>query len=192
MANLQVKKLAKTTRSSYWGRFKVDTTWDATNVSDLIQRVVAATMGTSLAQFLVAMANPYMTDEIVQRFAYEGDSKSGNWAPLSDTTQRIREAMGFSPDGPINERDGELLDFMINSRDYIAGDDWAMMQLPGDPPSFALEQKLLHAQQGAHDNGLFPGAQTPPRPVLATGPDDMMTLLKLLQVHVMAQIAMGI
>lgn len=189
MAEFSKVKLSKTKRAQNWGQYWVETEWDPTAVGRVLDKILEATSGSSLATFMTAAANPYITDEIIQRFAYYGDDKSGNWPGLSDATQRIREAMGIDGSDPINEREGELLDFVINSRVFAAGSDWAMMTLPGDPPSYELEQKLRHAQQGTSTNPLIPGAVTPPRPVLATGPDDMATLLVLLQEYIIVRVA---
>lgn len=187
-----VAKLAKSKNASYWGRYHVTTEWDPTAVDRTLQTIAEATSGGSLMGFLQVAANPYMTDEMVQRFAYEGDSKSGNWAPLTEATQKIREALGYDGSDPINERDGELMEFVLYSRVWLGGSDWATVTMPGDPPSYELEQKLQHAQMGAQSNPMIPGAVTPPRPVLATGADDMAALLVMLQQWIINRVAMGL
>lgn len=192
MAEFSRTKLAKSKRSQNWGQFWVETEWDPTAVGRVLDKVNEAVTGGSLMTFLELAANPYMTDEIVERFAYYGDDKSGNWAPLSDATVQIREALGYDGTDPINEREGDLLDFVVHSRVWAGGNDWAMFTMPGDPPSFELEQKLQHAQMGSSDNALIPGAVTPPRPVLATGESDMATLLVMLQEYIITRVAAGI
>lgn len=192
MAEFSSIKLSKSKRASNWGQFWVETEWDPTAVGRVLDKVDEATSGGSLMTFLQVAANPYMTDELVDRFAYYGDNKSGNWAPLAESTQRIREALGYDGSDPINERDGELLEFVLYSRVWAGGGDWAMFTMPGDPPSFELEQKLQHAQLGAENNPLIDGAVTPPRPVLATGADDMAALLVMLQQYIITRVAAGI
>lgn len=185
-------KLSKSKKASNWGQFWVETEWDPTAVGRVMDKIFEATSGPSLMSFMHVVANPYMTDEIIDRFAVYGDQKSGNWPDLADATIQIRESLGFDGSDPINEREGELLDFVANSRVWAGGADWVMMSLPGDPPSFELEQKLQHAQQGTSTNPLIPNAVTPPRPVLATGPDDMEALLKLLQEFIIFRVAGGL
>lgn len=192
MADATVVKLKQPRTTGVWGIFSVTTDWDTFQTESMLSRTLRAVSGPSLATWLAGPVDGYFKDEIIDRFAFEGDDKSGQWAPLSDTTNRIREALGFPADDPINERTGELLEFVVQSREYMAGDDWAMMELPGDPDSFALEQKLTHAQLGASDNPLFPGSTTPPRPVLAVDPMDMEILLRMLQMHVMESVAAGL
>lgn len=175
-----------------WGAFEITTEWDTMATESLLSRTLRAVSGPSLAAWLTGPVDMYFKDDVIERFAFEGDNKSGDWAPLTETTERIRDALGFPPSDPINERTGELLDFVLNSREYMGGDDWAGMNIPGDPDSAALEAKMIHAQQGAVDNALFPGATTPPRPVLAVDPTDMALLLQMLQMHVINFIAVGL
>lgn len=192
LADATVTKLSGNPRATYWGRFAVTTDWDTYQTETMLSRVMRSVGAPSLAAWLAGPVDAYMTDEIVDRFAYEGDNKSGDWAPLAETTRRIREELGFPGSNPINERTGELLDFVMNSREHVAGTDWAMMQIPGDPGQSELERKLRHAQQGAADNPRFPGSVTPPRPVLAVDPTDMEILLKMLEMHVMESVAAGL
>lgn len=192
MATANIVSLKSPAKSSTWGIFNVTTDWQTLEVESLLSRTLRAVSGPSLAAWLAGPVDGYFKDEIIDRFAFEGDDKSGDWAPLTETTNRIRETLGFPADDPINERTGELLDFVVNSREYMGGSEWAGMNIPGDPDNFALEQKLLHAQQGAADNPMFPGSTTPPRPVLAVDPTDMEILLKMLQMHVITAVAAGL
>jgi hypothetical protein len=178
--------------SGFWGIFRVDLEWQDSSVGRIISQIQWAVSGVALGSFLASMADPYMQDQIIGRFAIEGDKDSGPWDPLAPTTERIRDNLGFPPDHPINERTGELLRFVLYNRDFSSGSDWASMDIPGDPDSAQLEAKLRHAQMGAEDNVLFPGSYTPPRPVLAVGPDDMEILLKMLELHVMHRAVAGL
>ncbi len=192
MADVTIGKLSGSPRATYWGRFMVTTDWDTYRTETMLTRVMRAVGPLSLESWLSGPVSGYFADEIVDRFAFGGDDKSGDWAPLSETTQRIRRELGFPGSDPINERTGELLEFVAGNREYMAGGDWAMMQIPGDPDSRDLENKLLHAQQGAQVNPRFPGAVTPPRPVLAVDETDMMLLLRMLEMYVMESVAAGL
>ena len=192
LADATVGKLSSSPRAAYWGKFLVTTDWDAYRSEAMLNSVMRAVGPTSLLSWLSGPADGYMTDEIVDRFAYEGDDKSGDWLPLTESTRRIREDLGFPGSNPINERTGGLLDFVMHSRDYISGSNWAGMEIPGDPGQVDLERKLLHAQRGATENPRFPGAITPPRPVLAVDESDMESLLKILEMHIMESVAAGI
>jgi len=187
MATLNVDRIPKSPRAANWGYFSIEV--DSTDVDGVLDHLGRALDATSLLLFLRESADPYFQEEILMRFAFEGDAKSGDWERLSPTTQRIRSALGYGGDGPINERTGELLEFAVYHRDFMFGPDWASMSVPGDPTTDSVKDKLEHAQMGTSDNPLFPGAYTPPRPVLATDESDMMMLLKMLEMHIMKQLA---
>jgi hypothetical protein len=193
VAGVGIIKLSSHPRAAYWGRFLVTTTWQTFNTQTMLNRVNRAIGGASLATWMQTMAIPYFQDEIVDRFAYEGDDRSGEWAPLKDSTNRIREALGYPPEHPINERTGEMLEWLASSGEFIMGLNSAIGTIPGDAPSDILAQKFRTAQMGTNENRMIPGAHTPPRPVLAVSPaEDMAILLKGLQVHIMQHIAAGL
>ncbi len=190
MMPVNIDRLTKSPRAAQWGYFSVLT--DATEVGELLAATWAALSGPSLAVFLETMASEYFTEEIIDRFAYEGDDASGDWAPLADSTRRIREALGYPGSNPINERTQELLKFVAFHREFGVGPNMGFMDVPGKPDTQSVEAKLRTAQQGSSNNPLFPGATTPPRPVLATNAGDMVNLLRLLEIYLMQRIAAAI
>ena len=153
-------------------------------VDRLVDAVNDAVSGPSLAVWLEGSAHDHFEHEIVNRFAYEGDRKSGPWEPLHDATIDIRHALGVPGPGPINIRDQGLFDFVTTSRDTHFGDTWATMDLPGNPPDDTTRAKLTTAQRGSNNNPLGYGP-TNPRPVLAVDESDMASLLIRLETHIM-------
>lgn len=188
-APIRVDRISSSPRATYRGRYGVHV--DISEPMNMMARSMQAVSAPSLMAFLSTVGDEYFTEEIVDRFAYEGDNKSGNWQPLSDSTVRIREALGYPGSNPINERTQELLNFVAFNREYYGGSNWAMMSVPGSAKNTSVEAKLKTAQHGTTVNPLFPGAHTPPRPVLAVDESDMAALLTMLQVHIMQQIAGG-
>jgi hypothetical protein len=144
----------------------------------------------SLEWWLDEKAHPYFQEDIVQRFAYEGDRKSGQWPPLTEATHRIRRELGYTEDD-INRRSNKLLEFVAEDYDTAVTQDMAVMNVPGDPPDALTARKLETAQLGSDDNprGFAP---TPPRPVLAE-PDqvDVAFLLESLMFHVSDMVTGG-
>lgn len=162
--------------------------------ADIDRMVDTAAMGLSpqgLDQFLSTDAHDFFADEILMRFAYEGDAASGDWERLTDATQNIRSHAGYPADGPINERSGDLLRFLTQNLDVTQLPDGAVMQIPGDA-SGEMERKIRHAQVGAKvgENPLFPNSSTPARPVLAVDEDDLLMVLTLLERHIMGSMGM--
>lgn len=186
MLPVDIERLTRSPRAANWGYFSI--TVDSVQVGDMLAAALQAISGPSLLVFLEEMASEYFTEEIIDRFAFEGDDASGDWAPLEESTQRIREALGYSGDHPINERTQELLNFVAFHRDFMSGPQSAVMSVPGEPNSQSIEAKLRTAQQGSINNPMFPGAVTPPRPVLAYNAGDMANLLKLLELYLMQRI----
>lgn len=154
---------------------------------DEVLRIVRESVGQlSLMAFLETTATEFFQDDIESRFEEEGDPKSGYWAPLADATIDIRRADGWG-DGPINERTGELKDFMLGEYEVFGGPMWAEMNVPGTPSDPITARKLKTAQQGSNDNPLGYGP-TPARPVLAVSEMDLWTLTGLLSMHIIGQI----
>lgn len=150
----------------------------------------SAVSGPSLYRFLDTTASLYFQEEIGLRFAYEGDSKSGDWPDLADSTNEIRSALGFPPITPINIRTGDLENWLTTSYDVTVGPMSASMDLPGPAPDAILAKKLETAQRGesAGDNPFPNAGSTPPRPVLAVDETDLAELVVLLQGHIVAYI----
>jgi hypothetical protein len=155
-------------------------------VDTLLRATIRAASPVSL-QFFGEKVADYLEGRVVNRFAVEGDSASGNWQPLRPTTERIRASMGYGPDGPINMRTDELFRWAAYTAD--------VEQLPGvgvqvtKPDVNSMGEvalaKLKTAQKGNDNNVMLPGAVTPPRPVVALDSSDTVRIMKMLQIHIM-------
>jgi hypothetical protein len=163
---------------------------DSFETQAMLSFAMVAVSGPSLAGFLDDKAANWLHEEIGLRFAYEGDRKSGDWPRLQESTNQIREALGFPADTPINIRTGDLEEFVTTAHDVTQGPMSASMDLPGDVPDPVLAKKLRTAQQGASSGeNPFPGTgPTPPRPVLAVDETDMVELLARLEAHIVTQV----
>lgn len=165
------------------------------NVKNVLQFLTAldyATSGRSFMKFLTDDAADFFRDDIESRFYEEGDVKSGFWPPLAETTERIREQLGFGGAEPILRRTDDLFNFLTGDYQIFGSDSWAEMQVPGDPPDPLTARKLEVATKGTNVNPRFPGAITPPRPPLAVSEADLGKLLGLLMIHITEQIVLGI
>jgi hypothetical protein len=160
----------------------------------LIGAVDQATSPESLAMFLSEEAQPYFAAEIIDRFAVEGDEKSGDWAPLSEATESIRASLGFPASDPINERTGDLLRLVAENYEIEPGLTGAVLQIPGESAmnQCDLRDKLTTAQLGSASNPIPNFGPTPPRPVLAVDPSDLEALLLLLRAHITRIVAAGV
>jgi hypothetical protein len=163
------------------------------DVANMVDRVMGALSPMGLDRFLSGDAHDYFAEEIEMRFAWEGDAASGDWDRLTDATQNIRQHAGFPPDGPINERTGDMLRYLTQHLDVTQLMDGAVMQIPGDA-SGEMERKIRHAQVGAKigENPLFPNSSTPARPVLAIDEDDVVVVLAMLERHIMMELGVVI
>jgi hypothetical protein len=155
---------------------------------NVINAVDEATSGYGLGQFLDLQVQPYLAREIIERFSVEGDEKSGSWAPLKEGTQAIRSELGYPPEGPINERTGELLKSLIEDYDLEVIENSAILQVPGNEPQ-EIEDKLQTAQMGRDPNPIPYFGPTPPRPVLAVDESDLEALLLLLRNQIITFVA---
>jgi hypothetical protein len=128
-----------------------------------------------LASFLGAEVGPFLRERAQARFAAEGDSASGKWAPLKPVTVDIRLSMNYGGEHPINRRTGELENWVVGSgwNAYPMGGG-AALQFPGNTPSGELVDKVQTAQKGrANPN-------TQPRPILAIDETDVLQVTTLL------------
>jgi len=154
----------------------------------MLTRAMIALSGGSLAAWMDGPAQNHVHEDIALRFAYEGDSKSGNWEPLAEGTNAIRQALGFPPVTPINIRTGELERAVTEQDQITTGPDWAVLDIPGDDLDPLTRRKLETAQAGRADNPISGFGATPARPVLAVDESDMMVLLDTLAAHIIYQI----
>jgi hypothetical protein len=182
------------TSKSYGSRAKFGTRhWievDDTTVLRMLGRVDDSVSPYALLLFLTGPANDYMTMQIVNRFAYQGDKASGHWPNLKMSTIRIRHALGYMDDDEINIRTQGLITHVLYDRASRMTATGAELSIPGSAGDFVTQQKLITAQRGrTHSWGIAPGAYTPPRPVLATHSNDLAALMGLLQTHIVRWVA---
>lgn len=121
-----------------------------------------------LIAFLGSTMAPYLARRAGDRFAGEGDDVTGAWAPLKDSTIRLRAEQGF-PAGPINRRTGELENWVTGgSFEAYPTVDGASMRYPRDKPTGELRKKMETAQKGKKH------PSTVARPVLGVNERDLL------------------
>lgn len=174
-------------RSSVGGRWQIGAAVNTLEVDMLLKSVMTAVSPQGLVPFGQQVAD-YLDDRAAERFAGEGDDASGNWPSLTGTTERIRASLGYGPDGPINIRTSEMFDAVVYS-DLLVPVPGGVTVTKPDPALITgtLQEKLVTAQIGRTGNILFPGASTPPRPVVALGARDMVEIMGKLQLYIMAR-----
>lgn len=129
-----------------------------------------ALSGPMLSAFLGTQMLPYLQERAQRRFSNEGDSASGMWAPLKESTVNIREAEGFPGPHPINKRGGQLERWITGAgADFAADPEGALMMWPKAASTGKLKDKITTAQRG--------GPRTVPRPVVAVDMADMAFLM---------------
>lgn len=170
--------------------FAMASAWaDVEAVDKILDDVVRAVSPPALIGFLNSWVSPYFEDQIVDRFAGLGDdgTPGGTWAPLAESTMRIRHALGYFDDYAINERSGDLVEWLAMTRDFAMIPGGAQMTLPDEGEgSGELWHKLKVAQVGhtQTSNEMIPGAYTPPRPVLSMNETDLLAVTKMLHIFI--------
>jgi len=175
-------------RRHYWAKGVIAV--DVRQVEEVLDRAVEAVSPPSLMFFLQGAVSPYMREQIIDRFADEGDDHP--WAPLKESTRKIKDALGIAD--TTNVRSGALLKWITTTREYKMLPYGASMQIPGEPSTTELQRKLMHAQFGGVQgpNDLMPGAVTPPRIVLDFNGEDLAAVTVLLQSYIMTYISLGL
>lgn len=141
---------------------------DAKGPMKMIATLESRLSQTRLMWFLSNVVSPYMSDVIVDRFAYAGDKTVGGpWPPLAEYTERLKRSMGAPADAP-EERTGALLHHLAYDHAVEPWSLGAQLRIP-DQSDALMEKKIRTAQEGesAADNPF--GGATPPRPVLGIG-----------------------
>lgn len=146
----------------------------------MMDRVMETVGPVSLERWLRMAAHPHFTNEIVQRFAYQGDRVSGHWPDASEATEAMKENLEFDAEA-LNIRTGEMFDFLTSKAQFSVAGDQAMMSLPGRRPNPLMTRKIRTAQFGSNDNPIDEFGPTPPRPVLGFDEQDMEFLLRSLE-----------
>lgn len=129
--------------------------------SGMVARMQMALSAAGLYSFMSNQVDAYLRNQADRRFATEGDAAvGGTWHPLALATESWREWGGFPAQHPINQRTGELREFVTKTPGaVVAGAGTASITLPGDTPSDQwLLQKFQTAQAGR--------GSAPARPVL--------------------------
>ena len=166
------------------GIFSLDV--DQTSVQQLLTMVNVALSPSSLTIFMKRDVQPFLADVMVDRFAYNGTG-GVNWAPLAESTLRIRQEMGQTDDDAINDRTGEMLQHLISNSEVTANANVTVLAVPGDQGDEVMRKKIQTAQHGNSEwNPLFGEvSHTPARPVLDINDEDRAAIVIMLQTHVM-------
>lgn len=140
----------------------------------LLQKLEQVLAPQRLEEFLVVGPSHILRERADARFASEGDSASRKWAPLRFSTEEIREAKGFPRAHPINERTGEMHNFLSNSVGVAVSEPGvATLTWPNDAAG-ELFDKLETAQRGRKS------PSTVKRPVIAMDEGDAVLMLESL------------
>jgi hypothetical protein len=186
VAAVSVDKMFRRRSGGAVGVFSVEVD-SATTQSVLF--AVELSVTSMMRSFMEHMVHPYLQDQIVDRFAYNGGDTT--WAPLKESTKRIRHAMGQYDDWAINERTGEMMEHLVSSRDIAVGYGVAQIAVPGDPGDEVMQKKIGTAQHGNSEwhDGWGAYINTPARPVLVLNAADRVAIMNMLQIHIMNSVA---
>lgn len=156
---------------------------DRHGVEEMLAVIDTALSPIGLAAFLYGVVGPWVQERAQDRFASEGDDVTGKWAPLMETTVRIREDYGFEGSHPINKRTGELEEYITQGGVSVTSAPGAgVLKFPGKEPSTkGLREKLKTAQQGRTN------PNTVPRPVLGLNERDLAYTVTMLAFHVQGE-----
>jgi len=170
------------------GIFSVEV--DMASTQSVINAVNISVGGGMLRSFMEHQVHPYFQDQIVDRFAYNG-GRDSTWAPLKESTRRIRHAMGVYDDWAINERTGEMLEHLVGEREITVGLSEAQLAIPGNQGDEVMAKKIRTAQHGASEwnPGFDAFIDTPARPVLVMTAEDRVAVMTMLQIHIMNSVA---
>lgn len=148
---------------------------DATGVQAMLAHLQGKLSPPNLGAFLLRDVDSYLRMRVEERFDVEGDDVSGKWTPLESSTEMIRASQGFPPAHPINDRTGELRDYLMNSPSALSVNALGTeLTYPGSQPAGELADKMVTAQSGKD----FP--ETVPRPVLGLNEFDLASVLAML------------
>lgn len=159
---------------------------NAPTVKGIINKVNISLGNTMLATWMEGQVVPYFQEQMINRFATNG-GRGVDWAPLQESTKRIRREMGQSDDYAINDRTGEMLETLVSQYHINQGPGVVEMRIPGNDVDELTEEKLRTAQYGKTEaNPLFGGTvtRTPARPVLLMDEYDRRAVMLMLQQHV--------
>ena len=148
---------------------------DAKEVDVALKGMMWSTSNVGLTSFLNGLPATSLRKRVEERFYQEGDSATGSWQPLKESTQQIRTAQGYSPAHPINIRTGQLRHFLVENPGRVNPTGiGAELRYPGTEPEGTTFFAFATAQKGSQKWG------TPPRPVVAVDTVDLAATLALL------------
>jgi len=140
-------------------------------------------------------ASPLMADVLAERFGDRGGGGGHEWAPLQESTIRIKEALGVNDPEEPNTRTEEMMRTYLYEHGYQLDPLGATLLIPdmsgiGD----SMWKKMWTAAHGwtQGPGEMFPGAYTPPRPIAWLTGTDVTMLMTSLQFHIMETIEMMI
>jgi hypothetical protein len=107
----------------------------------LIMHLASRLSNAGLRLFLSGHVLPHLREEIEESFATETDPEDESWLSLAEATITIRESKGYGS-GPINQRTGELKNFIM--RNSFLGEIGGafVLQIPGQNASGELGHKM--------------------------------------------------
>lgn len=150
---------------------------DSAQVDAMMERLQVALSPAAFIGFLVAEVEPFFLAIASENFGNEGD-RSGQWEELAETTQTRRQMYGFAPAHPINQRTGELHDYVMQNGIVAEEPEGASWTWPPTDRSGVLDKKYQTAQGGRN--------QTPARPIVEVTDEDFGQLVVLLEEQIMS------
>lgn len=157
----------------------IGTTAQADRMLDYLYGILSPV---SMGAFLGLNIGPYLQSRARDRFQQEGDDVSGEWHPLSQVTQEIRARAQYGPSHPINQRTGELVDYITKSQfSVVASDVGAILTYP--PKRTTSRRKSLRAKMTAAQRGKIK-PRTPARPVLGMNETDLAFVITTLAFYI--------
>lgn len=131
--------------------------------------------------FMRGTARPMLQQKMKSRFGGAGDgSVGGRWRPLSEASQRIRQAgidagyyPGITPSSPINIRTNEMYSFLTSADgDFFSTSFMSTFMYPGRITNERVYNKIHTAQLGKDS--------TPRRPVLGIESSESIMIIEAL------------
>lgn len=157
-----------------------------TDTNAVLELIGMALVPTTLQEFLRVEAWSWLMERLRQRFASEGDDVTGKWAELRYSTQRLRAALGYGMDHPINIRTGQMYNWLQHSSKTEPEAGGAVLQIPGDDAAGSLADKLRVAQAGQAAN-----PRVVKRPVLGMNATDAAGILERFNSWFITEVARG-
>lgn len=149
------------------------------SINGLLEAMLDTVSGPKLSEFLGTDIYPYLRQGALDNF---DDNGNGEWAPLADSTLRVKRFYGHSGE-PTNKRFGKLYEYIEGTPPlvYVTDEGSAVLQYPGDMPDDKVTStKYRTAQQGKAK------PKTPARPVVKATPDDLVYVQTRLEQFIMS------